>query len=173
LLQSLLSLAGGALGAFLAAQLALRHYFTQRVWDRRADAYTAIFEALEAMADVCRADVAELVRGADATDDVQQERLNSYRAAFGELKAVLGRETWIISDRVRERLEEYRRRGRNNEPHQGWADYALGELEAIEALIDDLRDLAREDMHVPRRTVLTRIWPLARRRTQAAKGSAS
>ncbi len=148
-LQIVFSLGGPFAGAYLAARLALQHYFKQRVWDRRADAHTAVFDSLERMANICRTDVDELVRDLNPTKEVKQHRLNTYRAAFEELKATLGGRTWIISDRMRKRLEKYLRRGRGNSTNdQSWSDYALREQEAIVTAIDDLRRLAREDLHV-------------------------
>ena len=148
-LQGVVSLAGGFFGAFIAAHLALQHYFKQRVWDRRAEAYTAVFDALERMADVCRTNANELMRGVDPSKEVEEARLQSYRSAQDQLKTVLGRETWIISDKVRERLVKYQRRGRvSSAEGYSWTDYVLGEQDAIETVIDDLRMLARQDMHV-------------------------
>ena len=44
-----LTILGSSFGAWLAAKFALRNYYRQQIWDRKAAAYTLIFEAIHAI----------------------------------------------------------------------------------------------------------------------------
>lgn len=44
-----LTVAGSFLGAWIASKLALGNYYRQQIWERKADAYTSVFESLHSI----------------------------------------------------------------------------------------------------------------------------
>jgi glycine/D-amino acid oxidase-like deaminating enzyme len=143
------SIAGGAFGAWFAARLSLGHYFSQRVWDRRAEAYTAIFTALDIMAEWYRSHLKDLMTNRETSDEEDNRRIASYQAANEELRQRLARETWLIPDHARERIARlHADLDSHHGPEAGWADIVLNGRDTIEGAIDDLRRLARADLRV-------------------------
>ncbi len=100
------------------------------------------------MAEWYRAHAADIMRDREVSDDVDRERLKLLGAAIKELTERLGRETWLIPDGARERIERLQRDLDDHPPDVMWSDVILAGRSIVEAAIGDLRELVRADLHV-------------------------
>lgn len=146
-IAALASLTGGALGAGVAARLALRHYYSQRVWDRRADVYSRIFEALDGEAEWYRICAQELSDNRMVPVEIENERIGLVRAARIKLREELARETLIIPDKMHRRIDNMYRDLEFDDPNN-WSANILRGLQVTESAIEDIRNLARLDLHI-------------------------
>src|SRR6266851_5142924 len=92
-------------GAWIAARLAFARFSQEKIWERKAAAYTAIFEALHYIgrwyekhyeAALVRRDIE-----GEKTTRIKDEAIK----AEDELERRLGSETWLIPPECRARLE--------------------------------------------------------------------
>ena len=81
----------GTLSAWIATKLSLKRFFAEKIWERKLDAYTNIFNALYNMKRYCE-DVQSVVQmdGPEAVQDAQDSTLkrNYFRAIEDILKTI-------------------------------------------------------------------------------------
>ncbi len=97
-----LTVIGSFLGAWLAAHFALRRFYRERIWDRKAAAYTAIFEALHEMARWYDEHYEAEMEKYEMDQDESNELRDSYANASRTLAKRIAAETWILPDKCTE-----------------------------------------------------------------------
>ena len=147
---AIFSLIGVALGAGVSSKLALRGAYSQRIWDRRAEAYTTIFEALTAELDWYKENQLELRARVQLAAEQIEKRERRVLLARGILKKTLARQTWLIPDATRELLNDLEAR-LSGHPSLEWSEHIAVGLEEIPKAIDSLRRAAMRDLAVPGR----------------------
>jgi hypothetical protein len=141
-----LSAIGGFAGAWLAARFALSRFYHERVWERRADAYTAIFEALHDMEKWFDQHIESEQRGRELTQDDKARLTEEYQTAGANLKRRIAKETWLISDDFRSRLLALEEALSQRVTH--WPEFLENSSGALNSAFDDLRRIARSDLSV-------------------------
>jgi hypothetical protein len=147
ILTALLSAAAAFIGSWLAARFALGRFYSERIWERRAAAYTAVFEALHNHSNWFNYHI-DAMKHARETSIEEVARLTAeYRKAAFELRRRIDSETWLVSDQFRQRVEKL---VTELEEHQDeWIKHvAVGHV-ALETATDDLRQIARDELNVP------------------------
>lgn len=134
--------------SFLTVRLSLRRFHAERWWERKAEAYSRIIEALHHIADYCDAQVDERMRATQMTEERSNELLTNYRAAYSDLHKATGIGAYIISDDVAEILLQLESR-----PKLQWQDTDIGELfetelKAYKEALTQIRRLAKKDLRV-------------------------
>jgi hypothetical protein len=94
----MVTIAGSFLAAWLAARLALTRFYREKMWERKAEAYTAIFTALHDMRVWFRTHVDQTVAGSTLPDDRSKELEVAFRTARSDLERRLDAETWLLPD---------------------------------------------------------------------------
>lgn len=94
-----------ALGAvWLASRLAVGRTRAERVWDRKAEAYSVIFEALYEMEEWFDDNLDDEMLRRDVDQSVQARRNASYRSAQDRLFRTVAKEEWVLPVDVTERF---------------------------------------------------------------------
>jgi hypothetical protein len=169
LLSSLLTAAITApLAAWLTAHFALRRFYSEKVWERKAAAYSLIFQALHDMRrwfDEHRAYEPQR----EMPDDAQKKLSEDYREADATLARQLDRETWLLPSKCSERLAQMWRdlaKADDTVEHDWYAHLDIGRG-AINSALEDIRTLARGDLKIDRakymklRRGFFRLWIVA------------
>src|SRR5690348_10963813 len=103
----ILTIAGSFFGSWLAAHLALRRFYQERIWERKTAAYTAIFEALHYMGQLYDKHFEARIRlEGMADEETSKLAFEAGEKARAELQRRLASETWLIPDECRIRLEK-------------------------------------------------------------------
>jgi hypothetical protein len=131
-------------GAGLAARLALRRFYAEKVWERKTVAYTAIFEALYDMSRWDDAHITAQMRGHEIEDDEQAKLTAEYQTAKYRLERCLAGQIWLIPDDCRARLNVMFRE--LNRRVNDWYETLEKDSAAISSAIDDLTILVRGDL---------------------------
>jgi hypothetical protein len=93
-------------GAWLAAQLAFSRFAREKIWERKAAAYTAIFEALHYIGRWYEKHYEAMLIRKDIEDEKKAQIRAEANKAEEELERRLGCETWLIPPECRARLEK-------------------------------------------------------------------
>lgn len=144
---ALCSLLGGAVGAFIASTLRLGEHSSQQVWNRRAEAYTAIFGAVATHLRWFEAALLEWEHRGDWSEADDKGARAGVSEAIDALDDRLAREAWLISDQFRERLEQMERE-RDIDVAQMWIDYLQHGQQVLSSAMKELRVIARADLRV-------------------------
>lgn len=132
-------------GAWLAAQLALRSFYKQKVWERKVTAYAAIFEALHHMNQWFDKEQTAIERSNDLPADEEKELRKQYGIAQADLQKVLDREVWLIPDGCRTRLDSMFKDLQKG-GFDGWYELIDHGNGVTREAIDDLRGMVRADL---------------------------
>jgi hypothetical protein len=144
------------IGAGLAARFALYRFYQEKVWERKAAAYTAIFEALHDMSRWFDAHIGERTRNRDLSEDAANALSADYMKAQSDLQRRVDSEVWLIPEKCRRRIDLLTRQLAQR---AGDWDEMLGNGEtAITTAVDDLRRDVRADLSLERDTWVKRAW---------------
>ena len=99
-----------SLAAWLAAHLALRRFYSEKVWEQKRATYSSIFAALHDMQRWFDAHFMLLQSThQEMPDDVEQKLSADYNEADAKLARELDRERWLLPSKCSERLAQMRR----------------------------------------------------------------
>lgn len=144
----LLTAGASFVGAWLAAQFALRRFYREKVWERKTAAYTAIFEALYQMGRWFEEHIGELAMDRELPQERRTELFKQSRVAEAQLGTRLASETWLIPDPIRVRIEDGLIDLRRAYNFSDWGDHLIHGTRAVQSLTDDLRAAVRDDLHL-------------------------
>jgi hypothetical protein len=147
IITALLSAIAAFIGSWLAARFALDRFYHERIWERRAAAYTAVFDALHDQVKWYSTHLHASKGGREISDDEASKLSAESMAAQSALKRRIDSETWLVSDefllRIAKMVEDLGKRQKDWPTH-----LEVGES-ALESAIEDLRDIARRELRVP------------------------
>src|SRR4051794_13456825 len=96
--------AGAFGGAWIATFFAMRRFYREKVWERKAEAYTVIFGALYSMERWYDKNFDAAVEHRELPEEAKNELLVSYKSAEMDLSRRIASETWLIPEKCREIL---------------------------------------------------------------------
>jgi hypothetical protein len=162
LVSSAIGLAGVALGAWLTGRGGERRFFLEATWQRKAAAYTAVFEGLHDMYVWVDENYHADMRGRDIPDDQAKELIADYKAAKKRIRREIAAATWLLRAEVQTEIDEMWAKLKAD--HDTWFDVLDTSWGAITTAQVRLRTIAREDlglakapgrkMYLPWRSVL-------------------
>ena len=136
-----LSAVAAFIGAWLAAIFALERFYREKTWERRADAYTAIFSALHDFEKWFDRHLEADERGIDLTDELKTKLTAEYEKSGADLQRRIASETWLISDAFRTRIEalEPELKKQQFSSRENWPDFLNNSAVIIGKAFVDLR----------------------------------
>jgi hypothetical protein len=147
IITALLSAIAAFIGSWLAARFALDRFYHERIWERRAAAYTAVFDALHDQAKWYSAHLQASMHGREISDDEASKLSAESMAAKSALKRRIFSETWLVSDeflrRIAKMVDDL------GERQGDWPSHLEAGENAVESAIEDLRNIARRELRVP------------------------
>ncbi len=99
------SLIVGVCTAIISVRLSLRRFHAERWWERKAEAYSRIVEALHNAMEYCSAMSNESLTGVEVSDDRKKQLDEAFSGAARELRKATGVGAYIISDEVAARCQ--------------------------------------------------------------------
>jgi hypothetical protein len=143
IVTSLLSAAAAFIGAWLAAQLALNRFRHERIWERRAAAYTAVFDALH-----------HNEKWLDMLDDPEvrhDDKLKAETAGLAARDAIFQKvdsEIWLMSDAFFHRFIQLTDELGTVQSLRSDSACVEAAKNAFTTAIRDLRKIARQELGV-------------------------
>lgn len=135
------------IGAWFAARLALRRFYDEKLWERKTEAYTAIFEALHEMSIWFDGHLNAHYLQKDFDTETSKKMYEDYNQAKDKLSRRIAAEVWLIPDSCRERIQ-LMNKNLANEPGADWFQMLdAGAFEILQAT-NDLTKLVRADLKI-------------------------
>ena len=149
--------------AIITVRLSLRRFRAERWWERKADTYSRIVEALHNAMEYCEAMSDESLTHNVITPERKAQLIQDYRQATLELRKATGVGAYIISPEIADALARSQAR-----PELDWQTTAPFEFydherEGYKAALGEVRELAKQDLEVrsPSRDKITSWLRLA------------
>lgn len=150
-LPAIIAAGASFVGAWMAAHLALRRFYQERVWERKTVAYTAIFGALHDM----RLWFDEHMRAHERGHELpgaEKNRLSAeYQKAKANLRRRLDTEGWLLPLEYRDRLDKLTYDLEMEHVHN-WFELLDNGQFLISTAIDQFRSDVRQDLQLERKS---------------------
>jgi len=158
ILTGMIGLAGAIIVAVLAARFTAERFYKERTWERKANAYTVVFECLHAMLNWSSELYDEAVGAISLSPEAQAELSAEYKAARKHIRREIAGATWLLDARVEVEVNQLWRNLQSRR-YSSWQE----ELDETYGIIANcqtaLRDIARQDLALDK----TAWWRRSRR----------
>jgi hypothetical protein len=136
------------ISAYIGARIALRRFYSEKWWERRAAAYTAIIEAVHHIREHADTNLAFTLAGKDLPSDGDKELTQKLQSAIAELRKQRDIGSLVISDEAVMELNNLFEalEASTQTPH--WQDHLEIKLSAIDDLLPLLRAIARKHLRL-------------------------
>lgn len=148
-------------GAGLAARLAVKSFYKEKVWERKVDAYTAIFAALHEINRWYETHYEANLVDREIPDDETAKLQELYSEAKRKLRQRLDSEIWLVPKDCRDLLDGMDKK--MGVRFESFFEMLDNNAFVTRKAIEDLRDMVRVDLELDRASWWARI------KVQAAK----
>ena len=139
-------LASAAFGAVIASYLALWRFRAQKWWEKKAEAYERVIDALHHMKQYADTHLQADMRGRELSEEQEQDLLEVSRRSRAEVERAIDVGSLLLCDKAVERLRLYKQDSRDRKDVQSWLDAVLADLEATTTCLDDFLRIAKQDL---------------------------
>jgi hypothetical protein len=140
------ALVGGTVSAWLTFVFAWRRFRTEKWWERRANAYEKMVDALHSAKRFSDIHLERLMQDvAEPTPDEAKELREQSKAGHDYILRAIDTGRLILPDEALERLNEYSKENARNHP-ESWPDYLNNDYGIIDRCIIDMAKIARKDL---------------------------
>lgn len=154
------ALVGGIISAWITYVFAWRRFRAEKWWERRADAYEKIVDALHSSRRFSDVHLERLMKGsAEPTPDEVKELREQSKAGHDYILRAIDTGRLILPDEALGRLNQYSKENARNNP-ESWHDYLNNDYGIIDRCIIDMAKIARKDLGAdPTRSVWSDMVP--------------
>jgi hypothetical protein len=142
-------------GAWLASKFALNSFYKQKVWERKAEAYTAIFSAISEMNHWFDVHQNVYETNDEISEEEKEELWTSFKSARTDLRKRLGKEVWLIPEPCRARIDKMLMVIDDREPPDWFQMLDTNNGETADCILD-LRELVRLDLELEKVSLFTK-----------------
>jgi hypothetical protein len=146
---SIATSSGVAIAAvWLASKFAYRQAHIGRVWERKAEAYSEILEAMHEIEEWFRAELDDEFLGREVSEEVQAARNFEYHGARKILRRRIAREVWLLPKEAQQRIVSM---NTSMSVHQdSWFEHLDSGLFEVRKAIADIAELAERELLGPK-----------------------
>lgn len=147
--QVVVAFGGAGLAAFLTMRLTLKRFYRERTWERKAAAYTVVFEGLHDMLEFHSEHFDAAIERRELSEQRADELQSRYRRAREEVKRRIAGEIWLLDETVASAIEDL---WRNLQKPYHSLEEALDEgYGCIAATQKKIIEIARADLELAKR----------------------
>lgn len=148
----------GLIAGLFALYRAKQEFISQRWWERKADTYMRIIEALWKILDYYKQNYEEVTDHREISDERKKEILNQWREGQREIKKITEIGAFLVSDETIAALKKLWKKPEPESDPDDWISQLENDYIATEACIDTVIKSAKKDLQV------IRGWKLIRRK---------
>lgn len=145
---SIATSSGVAIAAvWLAARFAYRQAHIGRVWERKAEAYSEILEALHEIEEWFRAEMDDEYSRREVAEDVQASRNAEYQDARKRLRRRIAREVWLLPNETQQRIAAMNTE--MSKRQDSWFEHLDNGCSEVRNAVKDIAKLAQAELGGP------------------------
>ena len=135
------------LSSWITVQLSLRRFRTEKWWERKADTYTRLIEALHNSKALLETYLAEVEEYANVSKERKTELEKRAHAAYDEIIKIRDVGEFMLSRKALECLKRYKERN-TDDPNNTWDEHLNQEFTATKECLEALIVIAKQDLKV-------------------------
>jgi type I site-specific restriction endonuclease len=136
------------ISSWITVQLSLRRFRTERWWEKKAEAYSKIIEALHNANAVSSAYMGALEESTQLTEDRKKALSIRNQAAVEEILKAMDVGAFLLSKEALGCLKQYQKGVAIASGQTSWDDYLEKDQAAIEDCLRDMIVIAKKDLEV-------------------------
>ena len=140
----LFSIVGTLLAVLIGSLLSSRRAHDDRIWQRKAEAYGKILEALNIMMGAYDDELRDLESNVKRNSDYHEKRGTEYRLAKRQLFSTVAREVWLLPISVKAETDALAKV--LDQDHEKLTDHLNSDAYGIEKSIKQIEALAKADL---------------------------
>lgn len=146
---SIATSSGVAIAAvWLAARFAYRQAHIGRVWERKAEAYSEILEALHEIEEWFRAEMDDECSRREVAENVQASRNAEYQDARKRLRRRIAREVWLLPNEAQQRIAAMN--VEMSKRQDSWFEHLDNGACEVRSAVKDITELAQAELGGPK-----------------------
>lgn len=145
-LQVVLTAVAAVGASFFTARFALRRFYSEKWWEKKAEAYAAILEALHYMKRSFDEDHEAEVAGREVPEARKEELQEKYHKADDELKKRIDIGQFVLSDEAVAELSSFQKAYDKASEAESWPQYLEESWLAINDALKRMRTIAKTDL---------------------------
>lgn len=134
--------------AIVTVQLSLKRFRSEKWWEKKADAYSKIIDAIHSLKDYNEQKLRAEYREAELSPEKEHELLRQYENAHREFIKALDVGSFIISADALKILETYQNRPRLNWDENPLFDIIEEDLKHIKECLQSFKLAAKKDLNI-------------------------
>jgi hypothetical protein len=152
--QTLISILAGLIIAFftswITVRFALKQFFSERWWERKADAYSKIVEALYHIKNVLQVDLELEEQGKSISKERFTKLVQKANVGYEELYKAEGIGAFVISKEVTTSLTQLKSNLKKEEKNfnRSYTDFLDSQVFHLNKCLDEIRLYAKRDLKI-------------------------
>jgi hypothetical protein len=134
------------ISSWVTAYFSLRRYHSERWWDRKAEAYTAVIEALYNSKAYSDDNLNAEMRGREVSQERHKELRTQSRKANDEIQKAIDIGSFLLSEEAMKRLKRYKKEGNRASEERTWFEYLDADSAATGSCLKDMVEIAGRDL---------------------------
>jgi hypothetical protein len=136
----------GIIGGFFGSFMANRNFRSQRWWERKADAYTRLIEALSDMLEYYSALGRAEIQGRELAEEQKAELEAHWNAGRRSVRKAANLGAFLLSPEVETALREFEEHVRKH--HESYFEYLDESYGAVKACLETIVAQSKQDLQV-------------------------
>ena len=132
--------------ALVSVDLSFKRFRKERSWERKADSYASIIEALHHMKDYCMKELESLESVTELSEDSKKELWAKSKKGIDNLSMAADVGTFIISNEAVACLKDFQKKYQGTEFGNDVYGYFDSQAAIIEECLNSLREMAKRDL---------------------------
>jgi hypothetical protein len=137
-----------AASSWITVQLSFRKFRHEKWWERKADAYANIIEALHYSKQFSEEHFEADMEGREISQDTDAELRAEAKKANAEISRVASMGAFLLPDQAINRLALLRKEENEASNATDWCEYIDRDLKATSSCLNDIIEIAKEDLKV-------------------------
>ncbi len=134
------------IASYITVRLSLRRFYSEKWWEKKAEAYSAILEALHYMKRSFDEDLEADMLKREIPEDRKEQLRQKYREADDELKKRIDIGQFVLSDEAVAELSTFQKEYNKAAGAESWFEYCDASLAATNIALGRMRTIAKTDL---------------------------
>lgn len=134
------------IASYITVRLSLRRFYSERWWEKKAEAYTAILEALHYMNRSFSEELDAAMEHREIPQGRSDELKQKYHEASDELDKRIDIGQFILSEEAAAELSDLIKNLAKARGSDDWTDYVIRSYEATNNTLKRMRAIAKSDL---------------------------
>lgn len=134
------------IASYATVRLSLRRFYSQKWWEKKADAYSAIIESLHYMKRYFTEELDAIYDGRELSEERKTELRQRAEQAHTELRKRIDIGAFVLSGEAVTQLAEFEKDYKKARGVDSWHDFIEGSWAASDKALKRMRDIAKSDL---------------------------